>query len=182
MLQEELPGALERIRTTAPNVVVFGCTSAGALGTLSHDECIAEMAEVKTAARTVTVLQAVLMQLSVIRPRKLAVLTPYIDDLTNGIVRCLTEANHTPIKAAGMGIEANLDIGRVVPAEIVDFVEQQISGIDPDCLFLSCTNWRALDVIEPLQKKLSIPVISSNQAAIQAVQQLSGSVARRPEK
>jgi len=36
MLDNDLPKATELIRTTAPDVVIFGCTSAGALGTLAH--------------------------------------------------------------------------------------------------------------------------------------------------
>ena len=34
MLKEGLTNAVDCIRTTAPDVVVFGCTSAGALGAL----------------------------------------------------------------------------------------------------------------------------------------------------
>src|ERR1700722_8838137 len=45
MLEDELPKAVELIRTTAPDVVVFGCTSAGALGTLVHDDGIGEIIE-----------------------------------------------------------------------------------------------------------------------------------------
>jgi maleate isomerase len=169
MLEEDLPQAVERIRTTAPDVVVFGCTSAGALGKLSHDDGIAAMIAEKTGARAVTVLRAVLMRLGSIAPRKIAVFTPYIEDLTNSIARSLAEAGYPAIKAAGMGIKANLEIGRVTPEEIVQFVESQVSGTNPDCVFLSCTNWQAIEAIAPLEKKLGIPVISSNQAAIKAV-------------
>ena len=169
MLEDDLPKAAELIRTTAPDVVVFGCTSAGALGTLAHDRAIGETIEKITETRVITVLQAVLSQLRVIGPRKLAVFTPYIPDLTNGVASSLTEAGFPPLKAAGMGIQANIEIGRVTPAEIVDFVESQIEGSAPDCIFLSCTNWRAIEAIEPLHKKLGIPVVSSNQSAIDVV-------------
>jgi maleate isomerase len=174
MLEEDLPKAAELIRTTAPDVVVFGCTSAGALGTLAHDEAIGKTIEKLTGARAITVLQAVLSQLRAIAPRKLAVFTPYIPDLTNGVASSLTEAGFAPLKAVGMGIQLNLEIGRVTPAEIVDFVESQIEGSAPDCIFLSCTNWRVIEAIEPLHRKLGIPVVSSNQAAIAAVGQVSG--------
>jgi len=169
MLEDDLTKAAELIRTTAPDVVVFGCTSAGALGTLAHDRAIGETIEKITETRVITVLQAVLSQLRVIGPRKLAVFTPYIPDLTNGVASSLTEAGFPPLKAAGMGIQANIEIGRVTPAEIVDFVESQIEGSAPDCIFLSCTNWRAIEAIEPLHKKLGIPVVSSNQSAIDVV-------------
>jgi maleate isomerase len=174
MLEQDLPKAAELIRTTAPDVVVFGCTSAGSLGSLAHDQAIGERIEKLSGARAITVLQAVVTQLRSIGPRKLAVFTPYIEDLTSSVASSVAEAGFPPIKAAGMGIQVNLDIGRVTPDEIVAFVESQVAGSAPDCIFLSCTNWRAIEAIEPLEKKLGIPVVSSNQAALAALRQSSG--------
>jgi maleate isomerase len=171
MLEEDLPKAVGLIRTTAPDVVVFGCTSAGALGTLAHDDGIGGMIAKATGARAVTVLRAVLNELRSIQPRRLVVFTPYIEDLTRSIARCLSEAGFAPVKASGMGIQANLDIGKVTPEEIVRFVESQMDGIAADAVFLSCTNWRAIEAIEPLRAKLGTPVVSSNQAAIRCVMQ-----------
>jgi maleate isomerase len=173
MLEDDLPKAAQLTRTTAPDVVVFGCTSAGALGTLAHDAAIRDKIERLAGARAITVLQAVLAQLRTIGPRKLAVFTPYIEDLTKGVASCLAEAGFPPLKAIGMGIRVNLEIGRVAPAEIVDFVESQIEGIAPDCIFLSCTNWRAIEAIEPLHRKLGIPIVSSNQSTIDLVRQVT---------
>jgi len=163
MLEEDLPKAIGLIKTTSPDVVVFGCTSAGSFG---HDDEIAAGIARGTNAKAVTVLHAVLTELRAIAPRKLAVFTPYLEDLTNCIASSLAEAGFPPIKAAGMGIRENLQIGRVTPDEIVSFVESQIKGCTPDCIFLSCTNWRAIDAIEQLQRRLEIPIVTSNQAAI----------------
>lgn len=173
MLEDELPKAIQLIKTTAPDVVVFGCTSAGALGTLAHDVQIAETIQKATGARAVTVLGAVLTALQRIAPRKVAVFTPYIEDLTRSIASSLAEAGYPPTKAAGMGIQSNLEIGKVPPSEIIRFVESHLDSVAPDCLFLSCTNWRAIEAIDALQTKLGIPVITSNQAAIAAVRQSS---------
>jgi maleate isomerase len=169
MLKDSLTNAVDCIRTTAPDVVVFGCTSAGALGALAHDDGIGGTIEKGSNAKVVTVLQAVLAQLRTIGPQTVAVFTPYVEDLTNGIASSLAEAGFPPVRAAGMGIRSNLEIGRVTPAEIHSFVESQIEGCAPDCVFLSCTNWRAIEVIEALQRKLEIPIVSSNQAAIDMV-------------
>ena len=177
MLEDDLPKAIQLIATTEPDVVVFGCTSAGALGTLAHDDRIAEMIRNATRARAVTVLHAVLSKLHAFAPRQLAVFTPYIDDLTESIASSLAEAGYAPIKAAGMGIRANLAIGRVAPSEIIRFVESQLDDCTPDCLFLSCTNWRAIEAIDALESKLGIPVITSNRAAIDAVQQAAANLA-----
>lgn len=171
MLEEDFPRAVRLIRTTAPGVVVFGCTSAGALGSLAHDEGIAQLIAKETGARAVTVLSAVIARLRAIRPRKLALFTPYLEDLTSRVASSLAEAGYQPVGARGMGIRANLEIGSVTPGDIVRFVQSQMDGIAADCVFLSCTNWRAIEAIQPLQEKLGIPVISSNQATIDAVRQ-----------
>ena len=169
MLADELPRAIQLIKTTAPDVVVFGCTSAGALGTLDHDAGIARQIETGTGAKTITVLAAVLAQLRAIAPKKLALFTPYIEDLTQSIASSLAQAGFPPMKAAGMGIQANLEIGRVAPDEIIRFVESEIEASAPDCVFLSCTNWRAVETIERLQEKLGTLILSSNQAAINTI-------------
>ena len=171
MLEQDLPKAVELIRTTRPEIVVFGCTSAGALGTLAHDDGIGATIATGTGAKTVTVLRAVLTSLRAIGPRKLALFTPYVDDLTDAIASSLAEAGFPAIRAAGMGIRANLEIGRVTPAEIAGFVESHLALCEPDCIFLSCTNWRAIEAIEHLQRTFGIPIVSSNQAAIDMARQ-----------
>lgn len=170
MLEEDLPRAVRLIKTTAPDTIVFGCTSAGSLDGLAHDARIGQMIEDQTGAKAVTVLQAVLSQMRIVRPRKIAVFTPYQDDLTNSVARCMVEAGYEVVKAAGMGLRENLDIGRITPAEIVSFVESSLAATAADCLFLSCTNWRALEAMEPLGR-LGLPIVTSNQAAIEAAQQ-----------
>jgi len=172
MLEEDLPRAIELLRTTSPNVVVFGCTSAGALG---QDNEIADRIASGTRARAVTVLHAVQSALQNIAPRRLAVFTPYVEDLTNCIASSLAAAGMPPVKSAGMGIRENLAIGRVSPDEIVSFVKSQFDA-SLDCIFLSCTNWQAIDAIEPLRSSFGIPIVTSNQAAIDAVRYLRTTV------
>jgi len=173
MLEKDLPGAVQLLKTTAPDIVVFGCTSAGSLDGLTYDDGIRQMLEQRTGAKAVTVIQAVLTQLRRNAPRTVAVFTPYLEDLTSSVAGCVEQGGYVIAKAKGMRIRENLDIGRVAPAEIIRFVESQMEGTAADCVFLSCTNWRAVEAIEPLRTKLGIPVISSNQAAMDTVRQIA---------
>jgi len=43
MIKEDLPRSVDLIKTLCPDVIVFGCTSGGALGGLGHDQKIASM-------------------------------------------------------------------------------------------------------------------------------------------
>jgi maleate isomerase len=172
MLKEELPRALRLIKTTDPHVIVFGCTSAGSLGGLDHDASVARMIEQQTATQAVTVIGSLVEQLRAIQPQNVAVFTPYDEDLTWSVAQCVVEAGYTLVKAAGMGIVSNRDIGRVTPTEIVDFVALQMHGVNADCLVLSCTNWQAIDAIDLVKAHFRLPVISSNQATLEAVRKL----------
>jgi maleate isomerase len=172
MVKEELPRALRLIKTTDPNVIVFGCTSAGSLEGLEHDASIARMIEQQTETQAVTVVGSVVEQLRVIRPQAIAVFAPYNEDLTWSVAQCVQEAGYKVVKTAGMGILSNRDIGRVAPTEIFEFVESHMRGVNADCIFLSCTNWQAIDAIDSVKAHFHLPVISSNQATIEAVRRL----------
>jgi maleate isomerase len=172
MNRDELPLAIRLIKTVAPQVVVFGCTSAGSLDGIEHDAAIARFIADYTGAQPITVIGAVLAQLRSVQPHRVAVFTPYQPEMTRSVTDCLVEAGFTIVKAAGMGIVDNRAIGRVVPDDIVRFVEDECRDVDADCVFLSCTNWRAIETIGRLQRLLGARVLSSNQACIDEVQRL----------
>jgi maleate isomerase len=173
MLREDLPRSLRLIKTTAPHVTVFGCTSAGSLGGTSHDAQIARIIEQETGSRALTVVGSVLSRLRRFQACKVAVLTPYQEDLTGSVARCITENGFAVTKTAGMGILENREIGKVAPGEIISFVEANMAGTEADCVFLSCTNWRAIDVVGVLEERLGRRVISSNQAVVEDVRDIA---------
>jgi maleate isomerase len=167
MNEIELPQALRLIKTVAPDVVVFGCTSAGSLGGIAHDSAIGRAIESSTGARAVTVVGSLVAQLELLRPKHVAVFTPYLDDMTQSVAACVVEAGFEVVKASGMGIIDNREIGGVTPSEIVKFVEHKFQPAD--CVFLSCTNWRAIETIQTLEQRLGVPVFTSNHACIDEV-------------
>ncbi len=168
MMGEELTETLRRIQTTAPDLVVFGCTSAGSIGGLAHDRELTERIERETGATGVTVVGSMMRQLTSVRPETVAVFTPYRDELTRSVADCIAEAGYDVVTAKGMEIGDNREIGRVTPREIADFVRSNMKGIEAHCIFLSCTNWRAIEAIEPLEQDLGRPVISSNQVTLES--------------
>jgi maleate isomerase len=174
MLEDELPRALRLARTLAPDVVVFGCTSAGSLGGVAHDSEIGRAIARDTGAAAVTVVAAVLDRLRGVAPRQVAVFTPYVEDLTRSVASCIAEAGYGVATMAGMGLVENRAIGSVPPEQIVRFVRARLQDVAADCVFLSCTNWQAVDARPALEAHLGLPVVTSNQAVIEAVRALAG--------
>ena len=52
------------------------------------------------------------------------------------------------------------------------FVSKSMQGFEPEAVFLSCTNWRAVEAIETLSEVLGVPVMTSNQVTLDAVRNL----------
>ena len=175
MLRDELPRCLEQIATTESDQVVFGCTSAGSLGGLEHDREMTDDIRARTGASVVTVIGAILAHLEAIGPSRVAVFTPYPDELTSSVTRCVGEAGYEIACSKGMELRDNGDIGRVTPAEITDFVQTGMAGVSTDCVFLSCTNWRAIEAIPVLRSALGVPVLSSNQVTLEASRRAASS-------
>lgn len=169
MLAEALPEALERIAPGRPRVVVFGCTSAGALGGLRHDAEIVDLIADTTRTEVVTVVGAMVERLAALSPSTVAVLTPYAEELTRSVADCVAEAGYRVPVALGMGLEDNHEIGRVPHEVIVDFVVRALAGRSADCVFLSCTNWRAAEALAPIGRALGVPALSSNQVTYAAL-------------
>lgn len=171
MLDEFTMPAAEAVGTALPHVVVFGCTSAGALRGAEYDRDLCARIGEATGARPVSVIQSVNTALRDTRAETVVIVTPYIDDL-NQKIRASVEAQGIAVSAIyGMGISNNFDIASVTPEEIYDFVQTKV-GPRPqgDALFLSCTNFRAMSALSLLRIAYGdLPIVTSNLAALQAV-------------
>ncbi len=56
----------------------------------------------------------------------------------------------------------------MTPREIVAFAERELAGVDFDQLFVSCTNFRAVEARPLLIERFGKVVVTSNQATIDA--------------
>src|SRR5437763_2820552 len=169
MLDEHLPGAVRDLATLRPDVVVFGCTSAGALrGNASERELITQIGE-RTGARTISVAAAVRNAIAARRAQRVGVLTPYVDALNDKIQASLEQEGLDVVGVRGMGITANAEIGAVEPERIAEFASDEFAGAELELLFVSCTNFRALEARERIEQDLELPVVTSNHAALESV-------------
>ena len=50
---------------------------------------------------------------------------------------------------------------------------------ESDCIFISCTNWRSMEIISPLERDTHLPVITSTQASLWACLKRIGVTGRK---
>lgn len=180
MVTDHLPGAARDLATMQPDVVVFACTSAGAvLGAERESELVDDLSRT-TKAPVVSTNASVHRALTEVAPTRLAVVTAYVDELTGKICAGLESAGLSIVHAAGMGILDPFAIAEVSPDEIVEFVQREVAQTDFDALFVSCTNLAAFAARGALQAEFGVPVVTSNQAALAAALDVVARPATRP--
>ena len=164
-----LPTAAD-VATAKPDLVVFGCTSAGALRGNAYDADLCRRISEVSGKPTVSVIESVRRKLTSLKVERVAVLTPYIEDLNVRIKASVEDDGIEVASIHGMGISVNFNLALVEPPEILAFAREKL-GAQPqvDALFISCTNYQAVATLPELKKLYDLPIVTSNQAALEAV-------------
>jgi maleate isomerase len=169
MLDDHLPGAIRDLASARPDVVVFGCTSAGALRGKAYEAELVRRMAVETGAEAISVATAVGEAINRRGAKRVGIVTPYVESL-NEKIRASLEADGLEVAGIhGLGIDENFEIAAGGPQRIADFAGECFSGASIDLLFASCTNFRALEARERIEERLGVPVMTSNLAALEAV-------------
>jgi maleate isomerase len=172
LVDEHAPRAAGELATLDPDVVVFSCTGAGALlGEGGEAELVERLAEI-AGAPVVSTNEAVSRMIDTHAPERVAVLTPYVQEVVETVVAARERAGHRVVHAAGMGIPTNRAIGSVGPAELLAFAEAELRSVAFDLLFVSCTNLRTAPIVEILESRVGVPVVTSNLATCRAALEL----------
>ena len=95
---------------------------------------------------------------------------PYINDVTARVADGLQQYGFNIVFTCGMGLNDDIEIGRITPKDIIKYVKINKKNIESgDVLFLSCTNLRALECKEALESLLNMKVVTSNEAILKQV-------------
>ena len=174
MLDVYLPECARQIGTLMPDVVVFGCTSAGALRGPAYEQELAGEISNATGAPTITIMGAVVDELQRLNVNSVAVLTPYSEEINDTIKESLESSGFTVPHINGMDVKGAFNIAAVSPDEIVDYVREELKGVESECLFVSCANLKSVDVLDEIRQAAGRPVVTSNQAVLEGVKRTIG--------
>lgn len=145
------------------DIIVFGCTSGSAVTGLGGDQDLISRIERATSIQATTPTTAVIRALKELRVNKVALATPYNEELTQAIEKVL-EGNGLKVVNTTFG-NHGIDMG-LVPPEKVYQQARETDTPDADAVLISCTNFKTLPFIEKLEMKLKKYVISSNTATM----------------
>ena len=143
--------------------VVYGCTS----GTIvsGYDNIKKKINLAKPDALVTAPSTAALNALKKKNINKISIVTPYIKTVNDDVVNFFKNNNFEITSNTYFDIESDVDIGKVDQEKLLEILST-IDHKNAEALFVSCTSLPVLNIIEKLEKKLNITVLSSNQALI----------------
>jgi maleate isomerase len=143
--------------------VAYGCTS----GTIAAGyDCIEKkIKKAKPEAIVTTPSTSSIKALKKLKVNKVAIFTPYSKKLNDEVLDFFKKEKFEITANSYFGIESDINIGKIDPSYLYEILSKMdLNGAD--ALFISCTALPALSIIEMLEKKLNIAVLSSNQTLI----------------
>lgn len=174
MIDDFAPQAASDLGTLKPDLLVFGCTSAGSLFGLDYDAAVCKKLGELAGCAPLGVITSVSEALVRAGGKNIAVITPYNEDLTESVANAVAVDGREIVAAHGLGITDNVALADPTPAEIIAFARKKLAGVSFDVLFFSCTNFRALEAKEALEAEFKVPVVTSNSAVIDAIRRKFG--------
>ncbi len=165
---DQLERAAELLTWTGAQVILFACTTGSLVHGPGWDDELSERIRRASGIPATTTTTAVLSALRAIGARRLAIATPYIDEL-NDIERDFFErSGFEVLSIAGLGCGTDPEIGSLGPHDAQELA-RKVDRPDADALFISCTSWHVVDTVPLMEREHRKPVITSNLAGAWAV-------------
>ena len=166
----EIESGARYLATARVDVVAYGCTTGSFYRGSGWDQEMLAILRAAGGVPAVATSPAVVEALRTFGVRRLSVVTPYpewnnrrLRPYFEGVGFEVLTVDGEPIAAAS----GNQGINDQEPESVVEFATRMCRP-QADALLCSCTAWRALEAVDPIEQKLGKPVVTSNQATIWA--------------
>ena len=154
------------------DVIAWNGTSSAWLGfAADHRLCraIDDRFGVKATASMLAINQA----LAAAGVERIALVTPYIDQVQERIVANYAEAGFRCVAERHTGVSVNYDFAEVADSEIAAMV-RAVAGAAPEAIVIACTNLRAAPLVAALEREIDIPIYDSLAAVVWQSLRLAG--------
>jgi maleate isomerase len=169
-LGTEAPAAAGLLAHAKVDVIGYGCTAGGFLKGPEGDRKVGAEIAAATGIPVATSAAAVADALRAVDARRVGVASPYAAWL-NERVRTYLEADGFEVVAIqGLGTEAH----STITLERVEALAAEVNRPEAQAIFISCSNFRTLEIIESLERRFGKPVVTSNASSMWKMLRLMG--------
>ena len=154
------------------DAVGYGCTSGTAQ--IGVENVASKVRAAAAVANVTQPLTSLIEACGAMGLSRIALLSPYVAQVSKRLQDALAQAGISTPVFGSFEASTEATVVRISPASITDAAVSLMSGANVDALFISCTNLRTMDVIEPLEARLGKPVLTSNQVLAWHMMRLAG--------
>jgi maleate isomerase len=178
-MEAEIPRAVGLIRPgERMDVMAYACTS-GAM-VIGEDKVFARIREIRPGIACTTPVTAAIAGLAALGARAIALLTPYRDEINQGM-RAFFEDRGIAVPVMGsFNHENDNEVARITVGSLEAAALDLGAHPSVDAVFVACTSLRVADSVERLEQRLGKPVSSSNHALAWHALRLAGCAAPVP--
>lgn len=148
-----------------PEVVAYLCSSGSFVKGVEYEKSLVAAIEAAGANAAVTTSGALAEAIIALKISRISLITPYDEELTELLRVFLNELDVTVVQSNHLGLG-----GGIWKVNYRTVAERILAADDPDAqaIFVSCTNLRTYDIIDPLEKMLGKPILTANQLTMWA--------------
>lgn len=158
--------------TIALDSIAYACTTFSFIRGVGGDADIIDRIERATGVPATTSSTAAVKALRFLDANRVAVVTPYLDEINEKLRDFLEESGFEVVGIRGMQLDSD-DIALVPSSEVAQFVRS--SPLDgADAVFVSCTNFATAEILDALEQDVGLPVLSANQVTMWEALNLAG--------
>ena len=144
------------------DLILLNCTAASLI---TGPDAINGRVEKATGIRSVTTIEAVMAALHAIGGRRLALMTPYLEEVVEAEIEFLVRNGFLVVASGGIPCTNPIDQGAIAPSRWIE-VARELAQSDADVLLISCAGIQIGAVLGEIERIFDRPVVASNQAVV----------------
>ena len=169
-LGTQAPAAAGLLAHAKVDVICYGCAAGGFLKGPVEDRALGEKIAKETGIPVAVSSAAVAEALRTLGAKRVSLASPYAPWLNERLKQYLTAAGFEIMAMQGLDTQNHSAVTN-------ERIEDLIAGVDrpeTQAIFVSCSNFPTLGIIESMEKKLGKPIVASNQASMWKMLRLLG--------
>jgi maleate isomerase len=174
---EPMLAAASMLVDARPHAIVWNGTSGGWRGLDADRRIVAALAE-RSGLGVSTVTLALVGLMRKLGIEKAAFVTPYTDQVQAKILANFRAEGFACTTSPCLGISENFAFSIVDEATIAGMI-RAVADLRPDVILVLCTNLRAAQLVDGLEREMGVPIIDSLAAAVWGALRIAGFPAER---
>jgi maleate cis-trans isomerase len=161
-MAREVSGASQLLAQAGVQAICYGCLAGGFVKGPGHDEEIIRDIEAAAKVPGVAAASAVVAALRAMNVTRVSVASPYEPWLNERLKLYLHAFGIDTVAMRGLGTQEHASFTPEQNAKLA----AEVDRADSQAIFISCSNFRTLEIIEQLENRLSKPVLTSNMCSL----------------